>query len=244
MPPHFAHFAIAVIAIASLGVHRERGRVFSRKRSDWIVDLVSLGVHFLAIPTLQTLTVFAFLATTVPQLKGTLSIGWGAALIAYLVIDYGWYWNHRAFHGESKLWNLHQIHHSPRSLDIFASARNSVWSPLFMVYFWLIPVVIFLASDPYPFLSFSAFGLLVNFWGHSSFTLAANPRLNRVAAALLVQPEDHFWHHSAENPRCNYGTVLNIWDRLHGTWYRPMKAPKQLGFTLEMSLARKLFFPF
>jgi len=182
MPIYFGYLIIFAIAFATLGLRKERSIALTRGFDDWVVDFTSLGMHFVIIPILQTLTVF-------------------------------------------------------KLLDAFAS-------PLFMVYFWLIPIVLYFAADPIPFLSFSMFGLVVNFWGHTSFTFKQGSFMSRGLALFLVQPEDHFWHHSAENPRCNYGTVLNFWDRIHGTWHRPERAPSALGFNLDMSLVRKLFFPF
>lgn len=56
-------------------------------------------MHFVIIPALQTLTVFRLPDAFASQAKGSVQIGWVAALVAYLLIDYGWFWNHRAFHG-------------------------------------------------------------------------------------------------------------------------------------------------
>lgn len=112
-----------------------------------------------------------------------------------------------------------------------------------MVYFWLQPLVIFPAVDPIPFLTIAGLGLLVNFWGHTTFNLPRHSSLRKVLSLFLIQPEDHFWHHSTQNTYCNFATVFNFWDKLHGTWHQPHEAPTKLGFALNQPLWRKLFFP-
>ena len=229
--------------LATLVAKSGREGVFSRRFDDWMVDGLSLAMHFVAIPILQVLIVFRLLHAITPNSEKCVQMGWGLSFAAYALLDYAWYWNHRAFHAETKFWNLHQIHHSPKRLDVFVSSRNSLWSPFFMVYFWVVPVFLYLSRGPVPFLTFSAVGLVVNFWGHTSLNFPRGSAIGRGLSVFLIQPEDHHWHHSATNFNCNFGTVFNFWDRIHGTWYHPGAAPEELGFQLDMSLARKLFFP-
>ena len=128
-------------------------------------------------------------------------------------------------------------------MDALASQRNSVWSFPFMVYFWVTPLVLYLAKDPAPFLTLAGCCVLINFWGHTRLGFGANSRIERVLSWAIIQPEDHFWHHSVENSYCNFATVFNFWDKLHGTWQRTGAMPEKLGFDSDMPLWRKIFFP-
>ena len=69
-------------------------------------------------------------------------------------------------------------------------------------------------------------------------------RLERLVSAVFITPHDHFWHHSADNPHCNFGTVFSMWDRLHGTYHSPERLPSAFGTRLDMPVWRQLLFPF
>jgi sterol desaturase/sphingolipid hydroxylase (fatty acid hydroxylase superfamily) len=222
---------------------QSRAELRARTTQDWLLDGVSLGCFFIIMPVLQVLLGYQLYALLVPKLRGTLELSWGMSVLIYALIDYAWYWNHRLFHAQTPLWNLHAVHHEAERLDIFASQRNSVWSFLFMTYFWLTPLVSFVAKDPAPFLILSALGMLINFWGHTLLDLPKDSMPRRLLSLAIIQPEDHFWHHSEENPYCNFATVFNFWDKLHGTWYQPNVGPKHLGFRSKLPLWRKLIFP-
>ena len=237
------YFAILLMLGICIIDRTERSRFKARVSEDWILDAVSLTNHFILIPIAQVAIVYQICSLAIPQLKGTIQIGWGAALFTNMLIDYGWYWNHRLLHAQTPFWGLHAVHHAPEQLNILATSRNSLWSPLFMVYFWLQPLAIYLAQDPIPFLTLAGFGLIVNFWGHTGLNLPRNSKIRQIVSLALIQPEDHFWHHSTDNAYCNFATVFNFWDKLHGTWHQPNEAPQKLGFELHQPLWKKLFFP-
>lgn len=243
MKLEFSHIAILGLVAVTLLHRKSRASALQRNFEGWALDILSLTNHFLILPLIQVSLVYWIYSSLVPQFKGVLDIGWPAAFVATALIDYAWYWNHRAFHAQTPFWNLHAVHHAPQELDVLASPRNSLITPVFMIYMWLIPLVLFLAKDPVPFLTFSGISLIINFWGHTHFNLPRSSVPRRVVSFIFIQPEDHFWHHSTENPYCNFGTVFNLWDKMHGTWHQPERAPAKLGFDHQMPLWRKLFFP-
>jgi sterol desaturase/sphingolipid hydroxylase (fatty acid hydroxylase superfamily) len=228
---------------ASLVHPAERRHIGRRSLEDSMIDASSLLVHFLLIPLVQAAVVYKAFSIVIPGLKGSVPLGWGLAILANMLIDYGWYWNHRLLHAQSPLWNLHKVHHASGHLDVLATPRNSAVSPLFMVYFWAQPLAIYLARDPVPFLAVAGFGLFVNFWGHTGLNLPRNSLLRKIASLAIIQPEDHFWHHSAKNSYCNFATVFNFWDKLHGTWHQPNEAPGELGYELKLPVWKKILLP-
>jgi sterol desaturase/sphingolipid hydroxylase (fatty acid hydroxylase superfamily) len=243
MPPNLTHLFLLILLVATLFSAETRIRIRSRHFNDWLLDGVSLVCYFFLMPFAQLALGYKFFSLVLPNLKGVFNIGWATALAIHALMDYAWYWNHRLFHAQTPLWNLHAVHHESNQLDIFVSQRNSIWSFLFMVYFWISPLILFLAKDPVPLLTLAAVGALINFWGHTRLDLPRNSLSRRILSFAIIQPEDHFWHHSEENPYCNFATIFNFWDKLHGTWYQPNKAPTRLGFDLKMSLWRKIIFP-
>ena len=112
------------------------------------------------------------------------------------------------------------------SLDVLVTARNSLLSPLFMVYIWL-----------------NALGGAINTWCHTSFYPGPETKAYRLLSQILVTPNDHLSHHSAERSDCNIGTILSLWDRLLGTWHSPTSRPERLGVPSSLSLWRQLLFP-
>jgi sterol desaturase/sphingolipid hydroxylase (fatty acid hydroxylase superfamily) len=243
METNLFYYLLALLLVLTILSKVGQQVLMRRNASDWILDGISLLNHFLIIPMLQVALVIPIFIFSFPELKGTINIGWGLAVLASMFIDYGWYWNHRLFHAKTRFWSLHAVHHEPQDLDIFRTPRNSLLSPLFMVYFWVIPLFIYLAQDPVPFLFVTAFSLVVNFWGHTHFNFPKDSILRRIASSFLIQPKDHYWHHSSDQTYCNFGTVFNFWDRIHGTWHASEDLPQRLGFKLNYSLGRKIFLP-
>ena len=66
-----------------------------------------------------------------PYLLETLSIieiqaSWLVYLTAFVVIDFGNYWNHRLSHKINFFWNQHIIHHSSEEFNLACALRQSV----------------------------------------------------------------------------------------------------------------------
>ena len=195
MESYLFYYLLIIIMILSFCSKIGQEILFKRNASDWILDGLSLLNHFILIPSLQALIIVPILIHFFSDLKGTLQMGWGLAILANMLIDYGWYWNHRLFHARTKLWSLHAVHHEPEELDILKSPRNSFWSPFLMVYFWLIPIFLYLANDPFPFLFITGCSLVINFWGHTHLNFPAKSLLRKLANNFLIQPKDHKLSH-------------------------------------------------
>lgn len=236
--------AFVAFTLLSLLVASERRRMTEKSLSDWITDIASVLMHFLVLPILQGAIVYKLLDTLVPQWKGALPATPWLALLLYVAVDYAWYWNHRIFHWQTPLWSLHKTHHAPEQIDVFVTPRNALLSHFLMVYFWLIALCVYVLSDPSLFLLFAALGTVVNFWGHTNFFLPCESWPNRILSAVIVTPREHLWHHSQENPHCNFGTVISVWDRLHGTAYCGEERPKAFGEPAPRTVWNQLVWPF
>lgn len=237
-------FSFFGFTLASLIVASERKRMSAKLLADWITDIASVLMHFVILPALQVAIVLTLLNTIVPTWKGILPSSLGLSLLLYVLIDYSWYWNHRIFHAQTLLWNLHKTHHSAEQIDVFVTPRNALIAHFFMVYFWFIALVTYLLNDASLFLAFAAFGVVINFWGHTNFFLPCESLLNRVLSAVIVTPREHLWHHSRENPHCNFGTVFSVWDRLHHTNYCGSDRPAAFGDPSRRTVWNQLIWPF
>jgi sterol desaturase/sphingolipid hydroxylase (fatty acid hydroxylase superfamily) len=239
-------FLVVLTIISASDIKNKKIRISNVRRnlSDWLLDILSLSFQFVIIPILQFHLSAKLINWSIPQLKASISGNILTSLIAFLIVDYAWYWNHRLFHSKTKFWNFHVIHHEPKQLDFFVTSRGTLTSIFIKTYFWLFPIVIFLFDDSHIFLGISGLGLVLSFWTHTEFNFPANSFLEKVLGSILILPKDHFWHHSTYSSRTNFGNVLNIWDKLHGTWYVSESLPTEMGIATSMPLWKKLFFPF
>lgn len=124
MLEYFGIVTFIFFLLISLIVTSERKGIKSRDINDWVVDISSLLIHFFILPILQILIVQKSMAYFFPNAKVTVESTLLISILFYLIIDYGWYWNHRILHSRTKLWNLPRTHHSPTQVDVFTTARS------------------------------------------------------------------------------------------------------------------------
>lgn len=213
-------FAVLVTATAALfGV-----RYFARDRGTWLVDASGLLVQgFIA----------AALVWIVPHSRGSIDIPfWAAFLLGFVAVDYAYYWNHRLLHGA--LWRWHAVHHTASRLDVVVTSRNTLWTPLLIVYLWSGVAAILLLRDPSGFVLGLSLTAALDLWRHSP--LVPPPRVRRALALLLITPHEHAWHHSRSRTSVNFGANFTIWDRLHGTFDDTDAMPEQLGVDIPVTL--------
>lgn len=147
-----------------------------------------------------------------------------AALIAYFVSTFVYYWWHRIRHESAFFWKLcHQIHHSPRRIELLAS-------------FYKHPLEIFLNS-------LISAALVYTLLGCSVTAAAIYTGLTAVAeyfyhwnictphwiGFLIQRPESHRIHHKYRHHTQNYADIP-LWDWLFGTFHNPEKSPARCGF--------------
>lgn len=213
-------FAILMGATAALfGVH-----YFARDRSAWVVDASGLVIQGM---------IAAALVWLVPYRRGTIDVPFlPAFLISFVAVDYGYYWNHRLLHGA--LWRWHAVHHTASRLDVVVTSRNTLWTPLLIVYLWAGAAAVLLLRDPSGFLLGLSLTAVLDLWRHSP--LIPPPPLRRALSWILVTPHEHAWHHSRSRTEVNFGANLTLWDRLHGTFEASDALPGQLGLELPVTL--------
>jgi sterol desaturase/sphingolipid hydroxylase (fatty acid hydroxylase superfamily) len=158
---------------------------------------------------------------------------WLQFLLVLLMISFVRYWVHRFQHANEFLWKLHAYHHQVQDLQ---ATNTYVSHP---IDFALRNVVVFLVLgiigfDPLVILVAVPLSNISGTFSHCGAGLRAG-LLNYV----LVTPEVHRWHHSAQVPEgykysCNYGVEFSFWDMLFGTFYLPQRdgetlQPERIG---------------
>lgn len=147
--------------------------------------------------------------------------GWPPLLVgafAFVAWDFGFYWLHRLHHRFGFLWAIHAVHHQGEHFNLSLGIRNSWLSSLSSLPFFVplallgVPVEVFVAV--------SSIHYTVQFYNHCG-TVGPAGWLERV----MVTPQHHRIHHGA-NPEYidkNFGGTLLLWDKLFGTFQRPVE---------------------
>jgi sterol desaturase/sphingolipid hydroxylase (fatty acid hydroxylase superfamily) len=233
-----------LLVMMTLALASARRSAFARTAAEWALDAAGLLVQGGLVPVLQITLIYGLMSAVAPTAKGQLAMSpLPAFLLNFVAIDYLYYWNHRLLHSQ-KLWRTHAVHHTARQADVFITSRNTLWTPLLIVYVWANGALVYLLKDPAPFLLAAALTASLDLWRHTLFFVAPGSRLHRAIGLLLITPNEHLWHHSSARATCNFGANLSVWDKLHDTFYSPAHRPDSLGIAVRLSLPRRLLFPF
>ena len=155
-----------------------------------------------------------------------LSSTWATWLVAFIVMDFAGYWNHRLSHHVNVFWNQHVIHHSSEEFNLACALRQSISNVIGYFPILLIPAA--LAGVPHQVIAILApIHLFAQFWYHTQ-------HIGKLGwlEYIIVTPSQHRVHH-AINPEYidkNLGQILCIWDRMFGTFQEELDdVPPQYG---------------
>lgn len=145
---------------------------------------------------------------------------WAHWPIAFLGVDFFYYWFHRASHEVNLLWAAHIVHHQSEEYNLSVALRQSaVQQFLSAPFYW--PLAL-LGVPPLMFLALDAFDTLYQFWIHTR-TIGRMGFLD----SFLNTPSNHRVHHGSNEKYIdrNHGGVLIVWDKLFGTFQREEEEP-------------------
>ena len=145
---------------------------------------------------------------------------WAHWPIAFLGVDFFYYWFHRASHEVNFLWAAHIVHHQSEEYNLSVALRQSaVQQFLSAPFYW--PLAL-LGVPPLMFLALDAFDTLYQFWIHTR-TIGRMGFLD----SFLNTPSNHRVHHGSNEKYIdrNHGGVLIVWDKLFGTFQREEEEP-------------------
>ena len=180
-----------------------------------IKDTLGLGFILVTYPfLLEHLALFKMEST------------WVVWLVAFIVIDFAGYWNHRLNHKINFFWNQHVIHHSSEEFNLACALRQSISNLIGYFPLLLIPAAI--TGVPNEVIAILApVHLFAQFWYHTQ-------HIGKMGWAeyIIVTPSQHRVHH-AINPEYidkNLGQILCVWDRWFGTFQEELdNVPPQFG---------------
>lgn len=141
--------------------------------------------------------------------------------IAFVLMDFAYYWFHRASHRVSFLWAAHAVHHQSEEYNLTTALRQSaLQEALTAPMYWPLAVIGFPTEMLFVCVVASAF---YQFWLHTRLL----PRLPEAFERVLNSPSQHRVHHAVDPEYIdkNYAGTFAIWDRMFGTYAREGREP-------------------
>jgi len=135
----------------------------------------------------------------------------------FLLVEFVYYWHHRASHTVRWFWATHSVHHSPTRFNLTAGIRLG-WTGAVSGHFLFYVPIALIGFHPLAIATVLGANLAYQFFIHSELV----PRLGPLEWVLNT-PTHHKVHH-ASNETCldkNYGGTLIVFDRLFGTFATP-----------------------
>jgi sterol desaturase/sphingolipid hydroxylase (fatty acid hydroxylase superfamily) len=135
------------------------------------------------------------------------------SIFALFAWDFGFYWLHRAHHHFRLLWAVHVVHHQGEHFNLSLGVRNSWYSSLTSIPFFLLLAV--LGVPVSVFITVSILHYTIQLFNHSALT----PRLGWLES-IFVTPAHHRVHHVKDRAYAhkNFGGSFIFWDKLFGTF--------------------------
>ncbi len=148
----------------------------------------------------------------------------GGTIVGFIVAEGLVYAYHRTAHRVGFLWRtLHQLHHSPRRVDVAGSVLFHPLEIVVQTLLQLFVAVIVLGLEP---LAAAMVGYLIAFY---SYFQHWNVRTPQWLGYVIQRPESHCVHHRLGVHYYNFAD-LPLWDILFGTFRNPRKFMGECGF--------------
>jgi sterol desaturase/sphingolipid hydroxylase (fatty acid hydroxylase superfamily) len=148
-------------------------------------------------------------------------------LLAYFIATFVFYWCHRWRHEHDLLWRaFHQIHHSPRRLEVIASFYKHPGETVVNSIIGSVLVYTLLGLSPQA-------GAIYTFCtAAGEFFYHTNVKTPRWVGYFFQRPEMHRIHHQYGRHKNNYGDIT--WsDMMFGTYENPIEWRHTCGFDEE-----------
>ncbi len=153
-------------------------------------------------------------------------------IIGVAALDIVNYWMHRFMHVVPVLWRIHRVHHADLDVDFTTGVRHHPFEVLISIGVNT-AVIVLLGLPPLAVAAYQAGRAVIDIASHANLRVPAG--LDRLVRLIVVTPDMHRIHHSADRPETdsNYTTLFSVWDRLFGS-YRQAPALGHKGMILGL----------
>jgi alkylglycerol monooxygenase len=149
-------------------------------------------------------------------------------VIAFIMLDFEFYWGHRFHHRINFLWNSHLIHHNSEEYNIATAIRQPFLVFINFLFFLTLPAAL-IGLSPVVMAFVFPIHKFAQIWYHTQLIGKLG-----FLEYFIVTPSQHRVHH-ALNPIYldkNYSAIFNIWDRIFGTFQEELVTePPVFGIT-------------
>ena len=153
--------------------------------------------------------------------------GW-TMLLAIIIADFIYYWEHRIEHEIRILWTYHSIHHSSPIYNYTTALRVSFIDG-FVTWVFFLPMIL-IGFNPFIVFIAIAIGLAYQTWLHTEL-------IGKLGwfEKIFMTPSQHRVHHGSDDIYLdkNYGAIFSIWDRWFGTYQEELHRPTY-GLTTQI----------
>ena len=213
----------AVLAVEELVWMKRRGRLTRPALREMAMSLSTLPPN-IVVSMLAGGWWVAIYAAASELVPWRMPMNAATLLLAVLVGDLCYYWEHRCAHRFSPLWAAyHAVHHSSSGYTVATAYRVSFVNQLIAPAFYL-PCIV-LGMPPLLVVGLQILSIHYQAWVHTEM-IGSLGVLDRV----FNTPANHRMHHDVEssNDAVNFGGILILWDRLFGT-YAPAREVRHYG---------------
>jgi sterol desaturase/sphingolipid hydroxylase (fatty acid hydroxylase superfamily) len=162
--------------------------------------------------------ILGIIATAVYRIRlTTISVSsnaWFNLVILFLLVDLGFYVEHRCSHRIKLLWASHSVHHSSEKMQVTTAFRLS-WTPIVSGVFAFYLPIVWIGYDPVWVYGMVSGSLTYQFFVHTELV----PRIGWLEWVINT-PSAHRVHHASNREYIdkNFGGVLLVWDHLFGSY--------------------------
>jgi sterol desaturase/sphingolipid hydroxylase (fatty acid hydroxylase superfamily) len=212
------HLTRGFIVITVLGVVVEiswrlvRGRGYDGKEAGATLGVAAGNLLFGAVTGLAIGAVYALVWRFAP-VRLPMS-DWRTWVAGFVVVEFAYYWFHRASHEVRWMWASHAVHHTPEQMTLLSAIRLG-WTNLFSGGWLFYAPVVLAGFDPRLVLALLAFDLHYQFFLHTEAVGKLGP-----LEWVLNTPSHHRVHHGSNASYLdrNYGGMVIVFDRMFGTF--------------------------
>jgi sterol desaturase/sphingolipid hydroxylase (fatty acid hydroxylase superfamily) len=138
-----------------------------------------------------------------------------SGLLLVVLVDFSFYWMHRAEHRVRWFWCAHVTHHSSERMNFSTAMRQNATNIFNGNWLFFVPLA-WLGFNPVWIGVCFALNLVYQFFVHSTLI----PKLHPAIEFVFNTPSHHRVHHG-RNPSyidTNYAGIFIVWDRLFGSF--------------------------
>lgn len=142
-------------------------------------------------------------------------------ILAMVLWDLCYYWEHRMAHTVNLFWGGHIVHHQSEEYNLSVALRQTSTGFIWGFPFFL-PMAL-LGIHPVQYVLVGGLNLLYQFWIHTEHI----KKLPRWFEFIFNTPSHHRVHHGRDPKYIdkNYGGILIIWDRIFGSFKEEEERP-------------------